>query len=151
CGGDRGVLDRVRPVLEAFGERIVHCGAVGAGHAVKAVNNALLAINLQAAAEGLAVLAKAGVAPGVALSVINASSGRSNATENLIPERVLDRSFPRTFRLALLAKDIGIAAAIAEVEDVPAPVLQLAAQLWQSARAELGEEADHVEVVRVVE
>lgn len=151
CGGEGAVLDRVRPVLEAFGERIVHCGGVGAGHAVKAVNNALLAINLQAAAEGLAVLAKAGVSPDVALSVINASSGRSNATENLFPERVLNRSFPRTFRLALLAKDIGIAAAIAEGEAVPAPVLQLASQLWQSARRELGDEADHVEVVKVVE
>ena len=46
----------------------------------------------------------------VALDVINASSGRSNASMNLFPERVLTRAFPRTFRLALLDKDVGIAA-----------------------------------------
>ena len=74
------------------------------GDAVKAVNNALLAVNLAVAAEGLAALAHAGVSGEVALDVINASSGRSNVTENLIPERVLTRAFPRTFRLALLEK-----------------------------------------------
>src|SRR6185503_4634755 len=47
------------------------------------------------------------------LEVINASSGRSNSSMNLIPERVLTRAFPRTFRLALLEKDIGIAAGLA--------------------------------------
>lgn len=151
CGGDAQTVARVRPVLEAFGERIVHCGAVGAGHAVKAVNNALLAVNLAVAGEGLAALVRAGVSPDVALQVINASSGRSNATETLIPERVLTRAFPRTFRLALLEKDLGIAASLAREERVPSPLLQLAAELWRAARAELGEEADHVEYVKVVE
>src|SRR5690606_2313859 len=103
-GGDAALIERVRPLLDAFGERIVHCGPVGAGDAVKAVNNALLAANLWVAGEGLAALTSAGVDPGVALQVINASSGRSNATENLIPQRVLDGTFPRTFRLALLDK-----------------------------------------------
>lgn len=151
CGGDTTTIDSVRPVLEAFGERVVPCGAVGAGHAVKAVNNGLLAVNLAAAAEGLAALARAGVDAGVALEVINASSGRSNATENLIPQRVVTRAFPRTFRLALLEKDLGIAAAIARDEGVPSPLLQLASELWRAARVELGEEADHVEYVKMVE
>ena len=151
CGGDSQTIERVRSVLEAFGERIVHCGAVGAGHAVKAVNNALLAVSIAAAAEGLAALAHAGVSAEVALSVINASSGRSNATENLIPQRVLTRAFPRTFRLALLEKDLGIAASIARDEGVASPLTQMAAELWRAARAELGEEADHVEYVKLVE
>ena len=55
-GGDQAVLERVRPVLETFGQKIVHCGDVGAGDAVKAVNNALLATHILAAAEGLAAL-----------------------------------------------------------------------------------------------
>ncbi len=150
-GGAADDLERARPVLEAFGKKIVHCGPVGAGHAVKAVNNALLAVNLWSAAEGLAALTSAGVDPALALDVINGSSGRSNATENLFPERVLGRAFPRTFRLALLDKDIGIAAEVAREQRVPAPILQLAAELWRVAHAELGEEADHVEVVKVVE
>ncbi|MCY7378346.1 MAG: NAD(P)-dependent oxidoreductase [Gemmatimonadaceae bacterium] len=150
-GGDAAVLARVRPVLEPFGTKIVHCGAVGAGDALKSVNNALLAVHVWSAAEGLAALAKAGVRPDVALDVINASSGRSNASMNLFPERVLTRAFPRTFRLALLAKDAGIAAAVAREQKVPAPLLQLTADLFRIAHTSLGEEADHVEAVRLVE
>jgi len=151
CGGDETVLERARAVLESFGKKIVHCGPIGAGHALKAINNALLAIHVWSTAEGLAALQKAGVRPDVALDVINASSGRSNASMNLFPERVLTRAFPRTFRLALLDKDVGIAAGVAREQRVPAPVLQLTAELMTAARAALGEVADHVEMVKVVE
>jgi 3-hydroxyisobutyrate dehydrogenase len=150
-GGDADVLTRVRPVLEAFGDKIVHCGAVGAGDAVKAVNNALLAVHIWSAAEGLAALTAAGVDPAIALDVINTSSGRSNASMNLFPERVLTRAFPRTFRLALLDKDVGIAADLARAERTPAPLLQLTAELFRLAHHALGEEADHVEAVQLVE
>ena len=151
CGGDEAALARVRPVLEAFGKKVVHCGPVGAGDALKAVNNALLAVHLWSAAEGLAALAKAGVRAEVALDVVNASSGRSNASMNLFPERVLTRAFPRTFRLALLDKDVGIAAGVTREQRVPAPLLQLTAELMTVARGALGEEADHVEMVKLVE
>jgi 3-hydroxyisobutyrate dehydrogenase len=70
---------------------------------------------------------------------------------NLFPERVLSRAFPRTFRLALLDKDLRIAADIARELAVPAPLTQLASELFGEARAELGEEADHVEAVRMIE
>jgi len=150
-GGDAAVLERVRPVLQTFGQKVVHCGDVGAGDAVKAVNNAFLAIHVMATAEGLAALVKAGVEPAVALDVINASSGRSNTSMNLFPERVLTRTFPKTFRLALLEKDIGIAAELARQQRVPAPILQLTADLFRVARGELGETADHVEAVKLVE
>jgi 3-hydroxyisobutyrate dehydrogenase len=151
CGGDAADIERVRPVLAAFGKQIVHCGAVGAGDMVKAVNQALLAIHIWATGEGLATLAKSGVDARVALEVINASSGRSNTSMNLFPERVLSRAFPRTFRLALLDKDLRIAAGIARDVGVPSPMTQLASELFRAARAELGEEADHVEAVRVIE
>jgi 3-hydroxyisobutyrate dehydrogenase len=151
CGGDAALLERVRPVLAAMGEKIVHCGEIGAGDALKAVNNFLLAIHIWSAAEGLTALVKAGVSPSVALDVINASSGRSNASMNLIPARVLTRAFPRTFRLALLDKDVGIAAEVAREGKVPAPLLQLTAELFRLAHGKLGEEADHVEAVRIVE
>ena len=151
CGGDEETLAAVRPVLEAFGKKIVLCGPVGAGDALKAVNNALLAIHIWSAGEGLAALVRAGVTPDIALDVINSSSGRSNSSMNLFPERVLNRAFPRTFRLALLEKDIGIAAEVAREHRVAAPLLQLAAELFRIARRDLGEEADHVEAVKVVE
>ena len=150
-GGDARTLEQVRPVLSAFGSMIVHCGNIGAGDALKSVNNAMLAVHLWSLAEGLAALTKAGVDPKVALEVINASSGRSNASQNLFPERVLSRAFPRTFRLALLDKDVGIAAGVARDHKVASPMLQLAAELVRAAHAELGEDADHVEAVKVVE
>lgn len=147
-GGDAELLQRVRPVLEAFGERIVHCGPNGAGHAVKAVNNALLAQHIIGTAEGLMALERAGVDPAVALDVINVSSGRSNSSQNLFPERVLTKAYPRTFRLALLDKDVGIALQVAREQGVEAPLLEVAAQRYRDAHAALGEEADHVEIVK---
>jgi 3-hydroxyisobutyrate dehydrogenase len=150
-GGDESVFERVRTVVEAFGKKIVHAGPVGSGDALKAVNNALLAVHILSAAEGLAVLVKAGVDPKVALEVINASSGRSNSSENLIPQRVLTRAFPRTFRLALLEKDIGIAAVMAEDLGARTPLISLTADRFHEAREKLGEKADHVEAVKMVE
>ena len=150
-GGDAALLERAMPVLKAMGEKIVHCGAVGAGDALKAVNNALLAVHIWSAAEGLLALSRAGVKPAVALDVINASSGRSNSSMNLFPERVLTRAFPRTFRLALLDKDVMIAAQVARDEKVPSPLIQLTAELFRAAHGALGEEADHVEAVKYLE
>lgn len=151
CGGEPAVVERARPVLEAFGKKIVLCGPVGSGHAVKAVSNALLAVHVWSTAEALAALKRMGVSAAIALDVINASAGRSNASQNLFPERVLTRAFPRTFRLALLDKDIGIATKLAAEAGAPVPLLDLAARLIHEARIELGEEADHVEAVKVVE
>ena len=151
CGGDAKDIERVKPVIESFGKKVVHCGPVGAGDAVKAMNQALLALTIWGTGEALVALSKAGVSAEVALDVINASSGRSNASMNLFPERVIGRKFPRTFRLALLDKDARIAAEIARDERVPAPLTQLAADLCTLARQELGEEADHVEAVKVIE
>ena len=150
-GGDAAVLERVRPALDAFGKRIVHCGPVGAGDAVKAVNNALLAQHIIGTAEGLMALERAGVDPALALDVINNSSGRSNASMNLFPERVLTKAYPRTFRLALLDKDVGIALQVARDAGVSAPMLDLASARYRAAHAAMGEEADHVEIVKWLE
>ncbi|HEY7878613.1 MAG TPA: NAD(P)-dependent oxidoreductase [Gemmatimonadaceae bacterium] len=151
CGGDAAAFERARPVIDAFGEKLVHCGPVGSGDALKSVNNALLAVHIWATGEGIAALAKAGVSPAVALDVINASSGRSFASQQLFPERILTRAFPRTFRLALLDKDAGIAAGVAREQRVPSPLLQLTSELFRAAHTMLGEDADHVEAVRVIE
>jgi 3-hydroxyisobutyrate dehydrogenase len=150
-GGDPDALGRVTDVLAAVAARVVPVGPVGAGMAVKAVNNALLATSLWAAAEGLAALQAAGVPASRALEVVNASSGRSFATEVLIAERVVTRTFPPTFALALLAKDVGLARAVLAEQGVEAPVVDRVAALTAAAAEELGPAADHVELVRVVE
>src|SRR3990170_7041334 len=132
-GGSESDFERARPLVEAFGEKIVHAGGVGSGDALKAVNNALLAVHILSTGEGLAMLVKAGVDPRVALDVINSSSGRSNTSENLIPQRVLTRAFPRTFRLALLDKDIGIAESLGLELGLETPVISLAAKRMHEA------------------
>lgn len=149
-GGDARVLARVRPAL-AFAAKVVHVGEAGAGFAVKAVNNALLAANLWAAGEGLAALARAGVDPGAALDVINASSGRSNASENLIGQRVLTREFPVTFGLGLLAKDTGIAADVVREAGASAPVLMQVEALMRAAAHTVGAGEDHTAALRLIE
>jgi 3-hydroxyisobutyrate dehydrogenase len=150
-GGDAGTFAKAMPALKTFGEKIVHCGPVGAGHAVKAVNQAMLAVHIWSLGEGMLALSKAGVSPQVALDVINASSGRSNTSMNLFPQRVIGRAFPRTFKLALIDKDVRIAAQFLREQNVPSPITQLAAELFAAAHAELGEDADHVEAVKVIE
>jgi 3-hydroxyisobutyrate dehydrogenase len=150
-GADAATFARARPVLEAFGRHIEHVGPVGAGDALKAVNQAFLALNILAAGEGLAALVKAGLAPRTALEVLNASSGRSFVSEVLVPERVLTGAWPRTFRLALLDKDVGIAADLLTRTGVPGPVFELVHALLAAARAELGEAADYLDPIRLTE
>ena len=150
-GADEETFARALPILEALGSRIEHVGAVGAGHALKAVNNALLAVNILAIGEALAVLVKAGVSARIALDVINVSSGRSFVSETLVPERVLTGAWPRTFRLALLEKDVGIARDLLRETGVEGPVLDLAGEVFGRARAALGESADYLEAIRLIE
>lgn len=150
-GGDAHHFERARPVLETFGQRIVHVGPVGAGHALKAVHNMLIAVNVFALGEGLTTLARAGVTPRVALDVINNANGRSFVSERLVPERVLTGAWPRTFRLALLDKDVGIARDLASETGIEAPMMDIVSQLLRQAREALGEEADHVEAIRLHE
>lgn len=150
-GGDPQLFDRAAPVLSAFGSRIVRMGPVGSGHAMKAVNNALLAVNILAVGEGLAALVKAGVPARTALSVLNASSGRSFVSETLVPERVMTGTFPKTFKLTLLQKDAGIAVHLLDDTGVAGPVIALAHQLYGEARAQLGDGADYLEAIRGIE
>ena len=107
-GGDTN--DVAQSVINIFAKKkIVRCGIVGAGHAVKAMNNCLNAAHLIVAGEALLALKKWGVQPEVALQAINASSGRSLQTEVRIPTQVLTRRFDYGFKLGLMLKDVRIA------------------------------------------
>jgi 3-hydroxyisobutyrate dehydrogenase len=150
-GGEERWIPAAREVVAPFAEKVVDVGPIGTAHALKAINNALLAVNIQAAGEGLAALVKLGVPAARALDVINASSGRSNVTENLIPKRVVTRAWPRTFRLALLDKDVGIALEVLEETGVPHEAIGMAKRVFAAARQALGEQADHVELIKQIE
>lgn len=151
CGGSATDVARAEVVVAPFAAKVVHLGPVGAGHAMKAVNNALLAVHLLALSEGMVTLAKAGIDPRAAVDVLNASSGRSIVSEVLVPERVLTGLWPRLFRLALLEKDIGIAADLARSLGVAAPVLGEVREEYRTLRARLGEEADYLDPFRAAE
>ena len=150
-GAEPAIFARAREVLGAFASRVEHMGPVGTGHAMKAVNNALLAVHILALAEGLAALVKTGVAAGKAVEVLNASSGRSFVSEVLVPERVLTGAWPNTFRLALLEKDVGIAVRLLDQTEVGGPMLHLTGELFRVTRARLGERADYLEAIKLIE
>jgi 3-hydroxyisobutyrate dehydrogenase len=149
-GGDAAVLEMARPALETFATKIVLVGGSGAGMAVKAANQALLGVNILALTEVLLGLEKQGVPSRAALEVINASSGRSNVSQNLFPERVLGRAFPNTFALALMTKDVRIAAQSLREQGIPAPIVALTENLLEIALRQLGD-VDHVAAAQMLE
>lgn len=150
-GAEGEDFDRARGVLEVFCSTIIHVGPIGAGHALKAVSNAILASNIIAVAEGMTAAVKAGVPAATALEVLNASNARSFASMELVPQRALTRAWPKTFKLALLDKDVKNALAVIDDAGLEARLLRTVSALLSEARAVLGEEADHVEVVKLVE
>lgn len=149
-GGQIEEVEAIRSHL-AFAGKITRVGDTGAGFAVKAINNLLLAVNMWAAGEGLAVLKRANVDLAAALEVINASSGRSNASENLIGQRVFTREFPATFQLGLLAKDTGIALDVLQNVKGSAPVMGQIASLMRAASQMIGPETDHTAALQMIE
>jgi 3-hydroxyisobutyrate dehydrogenase len=147
-GGETDVVQRVRLVLQAMGKDLFHVGPLGAGHAVKALNNYLGAAGTLAGFEALLVAQAFGLEPRAMLEAINASTGRNSTTERKIPQQVLTGAFASGFKLALMAKDVGIAAALARDLGVEAPYLKTTLRLWRDAEKRLPRGADHTEIYR---
>lgn len=150
-GGNAEGYEQALPAMQAFGKLIKHVGESGAGFAVKAVNNMLMAVNLCAVAEGFTTLKAHGVNLHEALDCINASSGKSMVTETVLPQRILNRSFPVTFALPLLAKDTGIAIDLAREAKISAPVLSLTQNLIQAASDLSDKNSDFSSAVKMYE
>lgn len=150
-GGDEQAFLQALPALQTVGKLIKHVGNSGSGFAVKAVNNMLMAVNLCAVAEGFTTLKAHGVDLNQALECINASSGKSMVTESVFPQRVLNREFPLTFALSLLAKDTGIAIDLAREAKLSVPVLGLTQNLIQVANATATEDRDFSTAVQLYE
>ena len=150
-GGDAAAFERALPAMQAVGELIKHVGESGAGFAVKAVNNMLMAVHLCAACEGATTLKAHGVNLTEAFECINASSGQSTVTSNIVPNRIFNRSFPLTFALPLLAKDTGIAVDLVREARLSAPVIGLSQSLIQAANALAEENSDFSTVAKMYE
>jgi 3-hydroxyisobutyrate dehydrogenase len=150
-GGSPEAFNKVRFLLEKLGNQIFHVGPLGAGHAVKALNNYLGAAGTLAGFEALLVARALGLDPGPMIEAFNASTGRNYTTERKIPQQVLTGAFASGFRLALMAKDIGIAAGLARDLGVETPYLDHTLKLWRDAQRKLPRGADHTEIYRYLE
>jgi 3-hydroxyisobutyrate dehydrogenase len=150
-GGTVSGLARVLPMLKAMGNQIFHVGPLGAGHAVKALNNYLGAAGTLAGFEALLVARAFGLDPKPMLDAINASTGRNSTTDRKIPRDILTGSFASGFKLALMAKDVGIAAELARGLGIKAPFLKQTLKMWRDAEKKLPSGADHVEIYKYQE
>ena len=152
-GGDPALLERCRPVLEAFGKHIFHAGPVGAGHTIKALNNFLAATSLIATSEALTVAVQAGLDPQTAIDIINRSSGQSFASSHRFPRFILKGDFTHAGGMAtwLLEKDLATAVALGREHTVPMPVGGLIQQICALAIREFGRDTANQSIARLYE
>jgi 3-hydroxyisobutyrate dehydrogenase len=146
-GGPDEAVAGVEPLLALLG-RVRHVGPVGAGHALKALNNLMSAAHLLASSEALLAGERFGLDPAVMLDAVNSSSGRSGSTENKWPNFVLPETYDSGFALALMVKDIRIALGLAEATGAPSALITRTVELWGEAATALAPDADHTEIVR---
>jgi 3-hydroxyisobutyrate dehydrogenase len=151
AGGDPALFDRHASLLATMGSSISHVGPLGAGHALKALNNLLSAVGLVASAEVLLAGRKWGLDPVLMLGAINSSSGRNNSTENKIAQFVYSGSFASGFGLDLMNKDVQIALDLAASTGSPNITGEVVGRFCKAAGEALGSGADHTEIVRVLE
>jgi 3-hydroxyisobutyrate dehydrogenase len=150
-GGDPALLERARPVLARMGKNIFHAGPVGAGHAIKLVNNMCSGGILALTIEAVAVAARAGVDPTRAVEILQASSGRSNASDNKFPRFILNGAFDAGFAIRLMMKDLDGYGRLAQEAGVPSPVARAAAEIYRVAMARGMGEQDHTAIARIIE
>ncbi len=133
-GGDRAVFDDCAPILSAVGNNVVWVGSVGAGNVAKLTNQAIVAINIAAVAEGMTLAVKAGVDPEVVFQAIRGGSAASRMLENKTP-LMLARKFDPGFRLNLHIKDLGNVLETGHEVGAPLPLSAAVMEMMQNLRA----------------
>ncbi len=151
AGGADSDLDRADPLLRAMGSSIHRCGGIGAGQAMKALNNLVSAGGFLIAAEALLIGQRFGLDPTLMVDVLNASTGMNNSTQKKLKQFVLSRSFDSGFGLDLMAKDLSIALEVGRDTATPTPFAALCREMWASAAALLGPGQDHTAIAQLSE
>jgi 3-hydroxyisobutyrate dehydrogenase len=149
-GGDAEVLARCKPVLDAMGKSVLHIGTAGAGHAAKALNNYVSAAGLAATVEALQIASRFGIEPEVMTDVLNASTGRSNTSENKVKQFMLSGTFASGFALQLMNKDLKIARALAQAVGHPMTFGVTCTEVWDEAAQRSTPATDHTEMYRLL-
>ena len=112
-GGTAEQFGRVAPLLTVISPNVTHIGPLGAGHTLKALNNMMSAANRLLAFEAVSIAAANGLDPAIVVDMINKSSGRNNATMTVLPNNIFTDDFAARFTLALMEKDVALAAELA--------------------------------------
>ena len=146
-GGDDTTVETMTPLLSSMG-KVVRTGAVGSGHALKALNNLLSGTHLLVSAEALEIGRRFGLSDDIMLEVINASTGRSWSTQFKLPTFIIPETYNSGFAMSLLVKDMTIATDLARELGLPSRLGETSRALWAQASGELGPEADHTEIAR---
>jgi 2-hydroxy-3-oxopropionate reductase len=145
------LLPQITPVLEHLGKN-THVGEEAwMGQMLKVINNIISVASLAIASEALGLGTKAGLDPEVMMDVINAGTGRTNATTDKIPKYVLTRNFDFGFAIGLSAKDLRLCLEESEALGVPMVVGSAVKQLVNIAKGRLGADADLTEIIRPIE
>ncbi|MDE2517294.1 MAG: NAD(P)-dependent oxidoreductase [Rhodospirillales bacterium] len=151
AGGDDAALDRADPVLKAMGTSVHRCGGIGAGQAMKALNNLVSAGGFLIGIEALLIGQRFGLDPALMVDVLNASTGMNNSTQKKFKQFVLSRRFDAGFGLDLMVKDLSIALEVGRDTATPAPFAALCREMWASAAAMLGPGQDHTALAQLSE
>lgn len=137
AGGDAEVLEAVRPVLDAMSQNIYLVGPVGAGKAIKAINQMLAGIHMIASAEAVALAEKLEIDMDMLKNVVGNSSGASWILMNKL-DSLQNRNFIPGFKLSLMRKDIQIA--VDEAADQDLQFASYALDLYKKSEHENGEQ-----------
>ncbi len=151
-GGDSTLIETCRPVFDAIGQSVFDCGDLGAGHAMKALNNYVNASALITAIEALSIGSRFGLGMDKMIeSMTAAATGRNNPLEKKVIPQILTRRFATGMDLALLAKDTRITVDMAEALGAFAPVAERCSALWSEAAEEFGAMEDQTCVAKLWE
>jgi 3-hydroxyisobutyrate dehydrogenase len=150
AGGNEAVLERCKPLLEAMGKSVLHIGAAGSGHAAKALNNYVSAAGLMATVEALHIAERFGIDPASMTDVLNASTGRSNTSENKVKQFMLSGSFASGFALQLMNKDLKIARALSDAVGYPMKLGKTCTTVWDEVSQRSTPTTDHTEMYRLL-
>lgn len=134
-GGNKKAVDCVAEILRILGKKIVHVGDIGAGDAVKIVNNLLLGANMAALAEALVLGEKLGLHGTVMAEIIGQGSGNSYVLGAKLQKFILKGCFKPGFAIDLQYKDLCLALDAAAEVGMPLPMTSLATQIFEMARA----------------
>ena len=149
-GGDQEDFDRARPLFAAMGKTVTHVGPVGSGQVAKVANQIIVALTIEAVAEGLLFASKAGADPAKVRQAITGGLATSRILE-LHGERMIERSFDPGFRIGLHQKDLNLALDNARTLGLSLPATALAQQLFSACVAQGGAAWDHSAMVKALE